>query len=75
MATMTKEQRGRFDMRLPVSEREALRLVAEEEGKTSTDLVRELIAERARRHAAIAARIFGQPPPDEASQDTRQGGA
>ena len=67
--------RSRFELRLPPTERAVLHEVAGAEGRSASDLVRELIAERARRHGAIAARIFGQRPPDEASQDTRQGGA
>lgn len=69
MVTAQEQQkRGRFDLRLPVAEREALRLVAQAEGRTSTDVVRELIAQAARRHTAVARRIStGDDPPDEAA--------
>ena len=66
MVTATEQlNRGRFDLRLPVAEREALREVAAAEGTSASALVRALIVERASRHGAIAARIFGQRPPDD----------
>jgi hypothetical protein len=67
VATAETERRGRFDMRLPVAEREALRLLAENEGRTSTEVVRSLIVAAARRDEEISRRLFGEKSPDEAA--------
>jgi len=67
VATAEPRRRGRFDCRLPVAEREALRLLAEHEGRTSTDVVRSLIVEAAKRDTEISRCVFGDASPDEAA--------
>lgn len=67
---MASEQReARLQIRMRPTERQMLRELAADTGTTSSDLVREMVCEAARRHAAIAARIFnsGDEPPDEAA--------
>lgn len=68
MVATEVRRHGRFDCRLPVAEREALRQVAEAEGRSSTAVIRELIAQAAQRHEESVARIFGKQPPGEAER-------
>ncbi len=67
MMVATEVRRGRFDCRLPVAEREALRLLGQREGRTSTAVVRSLIVEAAKRDEEIARRVFGDSSPDDAA--------
>jgi len=69
MVTASEQREARLQIRMRPTERQTLRELAADTGTTSSDLVRELVREAARRHPAIAARIFasGDESPDAAA--------